>query len=70
MAAVDRDGNGDNRKPYLLRWVEQNGLFRELPSYLLHIALFKVNTGCRKQEVLWLAKDGRDRVGARGRHLM
>jgi integrase len=45
---------GGTRKPYPLSWQEQDCLFRELPAHLQRIALFKVNTGCRKQEVLQL----------------
>lgn len=45
---------GAKRKPYPLSWEQQDRLFRELPGHLQRIALFKVNTGCRKQEVLQL----------------
>ena len=45
---------GVKRKPYPLSWEEQDRLFRELPGHLQRIALFKVNTGFRKQEVLQL----------------
>ncbi len=45
---------GPVRKPYPLNWEEQDRLLRELPAHLQRIALFKVNTGCRKQEVLQL----------------
>ncbi len=41
----------DARKPYPLSWEEQTGLFHELPPHLARMALFKVNTGCREQEV-------------------
>ncbi|MEQ9562451.1 MAG: tyrosine-type recombinase/integrase [Woeseiaceae bacterium] len=41
----------DARKPYPLSWEEQTRLFRELPGHLARMALFKVNTGCREQEV-------------------
>lgn len=47
----------DARKPYPLSWDEQNKLFRELPNHLATIALFKVNTGCREQEVCRLRWD-------------
>jgi len=46
----------DAKEPYPLSWNEQRRLFAELPSYLAKMALFKVNTGCRDQEVcklLW-----------------
>lgn len=41
----------DARKPYPLSCDEQTRLFRELPDHLARMALFKVNTGCREQEV-------------------
>lgn len=44
----------DTRKPYPLSWDEQTRLFRELPDHLARMALFKVNTGCREQEVCGL----------------
>lgn len=44
----------DARKPYPLSWEEQTRLFRELPDHLARMALFKVNTGCREQEVCGL----------------
>ena len=39
------------RCPYPMSWEEQRVLFRELPDYLHKMALYKVNTGCREQEV-------------------
>lgn len=39
------------RRPYPLSWDEQTKLFKELPPYLERMALFKVNTGLREQEV-------------------
>jgi integrase len=45
---------GNIRRPYPLSWEEQDRLFRELPAHLQRIALYKVNTGCRTQEVLQL----------------
>lgn len=39
------------RQPYPLDWDEQEILFKELPSHLQKMALYKVNTGCREQEV-------------------
>ncbi|VVO85195.1 tyrosine-type recombinase/integrase [Pseudomonas fluorescens] len=39
------------REPYPMTWEEQSILFGELPSHLQTMALFKVNTGCREQEV-------------------
>ena len=47
----------DARKPYPLSWDEQTRLFRELPDHLARMALFKVNTGCREQEVCSLRWD-------------
>jgi integrase len=44
----------DLRKPYPLSWEEEARLFRELPVHLARMALFKVNTGCREQEVCGL----------------
>jgi integrase len=41
----------DEKEPYPLSWQEQARLFKELPTYLAKMALFKVNTGCRDQEV-------------------
>jgi integrase len=43
------------KEPYPLSWEEQDRLFRELPPYLADMALFKVNTGCRDQEVCSLS---------------
>jgi integrase len=42
------------RKPYPLSWDEQNKLFALLPHTIASMALFKVNTGCREQEVCQL----------------
>jgi len=47
----------DARKPYPLSWEEQTRLFKELPDHLARMALFKVNTGCREQEVCSLRWD-------------
>ena len=41
----------DARKPYPLSWEEQTRLFQALPPHLARMALFKVNTGTREQEV-------------------
>lgn len=41
----------DARRPYPLAQEEQALLFQELPDHLARMALFKVNTGCREQEV-------------------
>ncbi|MCC6489097.1 MAG: site-specific integrase [Candidatus Hydrogenedentes bacterium] len=47
----------DVRKPYPLSWDEQRALLKELPAHLAAMALFKVNTGCREQEVCQLRWD-------------
>jgi len=44
----------DARLPYPLSVEEQALLFQELPDHLARMALFKVNTGCREQEVCGL----------------
>jgi integrase len=46
-----------SRKPYPLSWDEQSVLFAELPAHLQKMAMFKVNTGCREQEVCKLRWD-------------
>lgn len=46
-----------SRKPYPMSWEEQSVLFGELPAHLQTMALFKVNTGCREQEVCKLRWD-------------
>jgi integrase len=40
--------------PNPLSWDEQTRLFKELPAHVARMALFKVNTGCRDQEVCGL----------------
>jgi len=47
----------DTRQPYPLSVDEQQRLFRELPDHLARMALFKVNTGTRDQEVCRLRWD-------------
>jgi len=47
----------DARAPYPLSWDEQTRLFSELPAHLWRMALFKVNTGTREQEVCQLRWD-------------
>ncbi len=44
----------DARQPYPITWKEQDKLFNLLPLHLSEMALFKVNTGCREQEVCQL----------------
>lgn len=41
----------NGRKPYPLDWDEQKIFFSELPGHLQKMALYKVNTGSREQEV-------------------
>jgi integrase len=53
-----------SRKPYPMSWEEQALLFPELPDHLLRMALYKVNTGCREQEVCKLRWDWEIRVPA------
>lgn len=48
---------GDRYDPYPLSWDEQTTLFKQLPPHLGRMALFKVNTGCREQEVCKLRWD-------------
>ena len=47
----------DARSPYPLSWEEQEYLLRSLPDHLARMALFKVNTGTREQEVCRLQWD-------------
>lgn len=47
----------DAREPYPMSWDEQTRLFQKLPLHLARMALFKVNTGCREQEVCQLKWD-------------
>ena len=47
----------DARQPYPLSWDEQKYLLRALPDHLATMALFKVNTGMREQEVCQLRWD-------------
>jgi len=49
----------DKKEPYPLSPQEQLRLFSELPEYLAKMALFKVNTGCRDQEVCNLRWNGK-----------
>ena len=51
------DEKTSSRKPYPLSWEEQSVLFAELPAHLQRMAMFKVNTGCREQEVCKLRWD-------------
>lgn len=42
----------DARKAYPIDWTEQRALLQELPQHAAKMALFKVNTGTREQEVV------------------
>ena len=44
----------DARKPYPISWDEQARLMQALPDHLARMCMFKVNTGCREQEVCQL----------------
>ena len=44
----------DAKVIFPLTWDEQDRLFNELPEHLIRMARFKVNTGCREQEVCGL----------------
>lgn len=44
-------------KPYPLSWEEQKAPLQELPDHLARMVLFKINTGCREQEVCRLRWD-------------
>ena len=45
------------RQPHPLSWEEQSLLFAELPDHLRRMALYKVNSGSREQEVVKLRWD-------------
>lgn len=49
------DESKTSRAASPLSWDEQRVLFKELPDHLHRMALFKVNTGCREQEVCKLS---------------
>ncbi|MCF8004564.1 MAG: hypothetical protein K9L32_10245, partial [Chromatiaceae bacterium] len=53
---------GKQARAYPLSWVEQERLFKELPSHLANAALFTVNTGCREQEVCQLSWQWEQRI--------
>ncbi len=53
---------GEVRKPYPLSWDEQRLLFAEVPAHLARMALFKVNSGTREQEVCGLRWEWEVRV--------
>lgn len=47
----------DSRAPNPMTWGEQKRLFDALPEHLREMCLYKVNTGCREQEVCQLRWD-------------
>lgn len=47
----------DGREPWPISWEEQQKFFKELPDHLHRMALYKVNTGCRQEEVCGLQWD-------------
>lgn len=47
----------DRKQAYPLSWQEQRQFFRLLPDHLYRMALFKVNTGAREEEVCSLQWD-------------
>ena len=48
---------GEHRKPYPLTWAEQINMFKRLTFNTQKIALFAVNTGCRREEIFKLRWD-------------
>jgi len=56
-AITKLDERKGKRDPYPMSWKEQRLLMRELPEHLATMALFKVNTGLREQEVCRLEWD-------------
>ena len=56
------DEEKTKRPPYPISWDEQTILFKELPPHLERMAIFKVNTGTREQEVCKLQWDWEVRV--------
>lgn len=52
----------DARSPYPLSWDEQAKLLAELPDHLAKMVLFKVNTGCREQEVCSLRWEWEEQI--------
>jgi integrase len=47
----------NRRSPYPLSWEEEVYLLKALPAHLAKMALYKMNTGCREQEVCRLCWD-------------
>lgn len=61
ITKLDEKGK-NSRQPYPMSWEEQSMLFAELPDHQHRMALFKVNTGAREQEVCKLRWDWEIRV--------
>lgn len=58
VPAITMMDEAKTRRPaYPMSWDEQKIFFAELPAHLERMALFKVNTGCREQEVCKLRWD-------------
>lgn len=53
---------GDKKIPYPLSWEEQAKFFKLMPDHLSRMALFKVNSGAREEEVCELEWDWEDQV--------
>lgn len=51
------DEKRTRRPPYPLSWEEQRLLLEQMPDHLQRMVLYKVNTGCREQEVCKLSWD-------------
>ena len=49
--------SGNSAQPYPLDWFEQDRLIKHLPPHLQRMALYKINVGCRQQEVCQLRWD-------------
>lgn len=56
ITKLDEKGK-NSRQPYPMSWEEQSLLFAQLPDHQRRMALFKVNTGTREQEVTKLRWD-------------
>jgi len=57
MPTIENVKWNDARKPFPLSYDNQERLFSVMPEHLRAICLFKVNTGCREQEVCKLRWD-------------
>lgn len=54
---VSMQPENNNRIPYPISWEEQGYLLKALPDHLAKMALYKMNSGCREQEVCRLSWD-------------